>query len=323
MGTGWTFRITYRLRQEIHWLQRLGRQDQSSPPHHSNLLKPLIHVLEAPHTCPSVPNLLDSIETRLEDLRDISRYFIGILVFLGLLGTFWGLSQTITAIAKVISGITLLGNNVQEAFQAIISGLQSPLAGMGTAFSSSMFGLVGSMIVGFFDLQNSRLIRRFMYFIEEKLGDCGLNTSQNLTLGERYGSAYMLSLQEKNVHQLEQVCNLLQACEDNRLSLVHGLQQFTTKLQEQSQNISQTQQLHQQLGQYQFETNEGINRLLSYNASRQGESLIDCLNRLEMIAQHLLDESIQGRQQIIEDLRGEIRLVTRTLSMLGEPTSLS
>src|SRR6185436_15899547 len=115
-------------------------------------------------------SLLDSIRSRLDEGRDISRYMIGLLVFLGLLGTFWGLLETLSSIAGVIGGLGGVGGGDVNAFFAELkSGLQAPLGGMGTAFSSSMLGLAGSLILGFLDLQASQAQNRFYNELEEWL----------------------------------------------------------------------------------------------------------------------------------------------------------
>ena len=114
-------------------------------------------------------SILDSIATRLDESRDISRYLIGLLVFLGLLGTFWGLIQTIGSISNVIGALDPNSGDSNDVLAAIKSGLAQPLAGMGTAFSSSLLGLSGSLILGFLDLQAGRAQNRFYTELENWL----------------------------------------------------------------------------------------------------------------------------------------------------------
>ena len=113
--------------------------------------------------------ILDSIGTRLDESRDISRYLIGLLVFLGLLGTFWGLIETIGSISNVIGALDPNSGDSNDILAAIKSGLAQPLAGMGTAFSSSLLGLSGSLILGFLDLQAGRAQNRFYTELENWL----------------------------------------------------------------------------------------------------------------------------------------------------------
>ncbi|GAB1583236.1 MULTISPECIES: MotA/TolQ/ExbB proton channel family protein [Phyllobacteriaceae] len=117
----------------------------------------------------SMRSILDSIATRLDESRDISRYLIGLLVFLGLLGTFWGLLETIGSISQTIQSLDPRGGDANDMLDALKTGLQSPLRGMGTAFSSSLFGLSGSLILGFLDLQAGRAQNRFYTELENWL----------------------------------------------------------------------------------------------------------------------------------------------------------
>jgi hypothetical protein len=113
-------------------------------------------------------HLLDSIATRLDEARDISRYMTGLLVFLGLLGTFWGLIETVGSVGKVIEGLKV-GGDAGSLFDTLKEGLAAPLAGMGISFSSSLFGLAGSLILGFLDLQSSQAQNRFYTDLEDWL----------------------------------------------------------------------------------------------------------------------------------------------------------
>jgi hypothetical protein len=113
-------------------------------------------------------HLLDSIATRLDEARDISRYMTGLLVFLGLLGTFWGLIETVGSVGKVIEGLKV-GGDSGSLFDTLKEGLAAPLGGMGISFSSSLFGLAGSLILGFLDLQSSQAQNRFYTDLEDWL----------------------------------------------------------------------------------------------------------------------------------------------------------
>jgi hypothetical protein len=113
-------------------------------------------------------HLLDSIATRLDEARDISRYMTGLLVFLGLLGTFWGLIETVGSVGKVIDGLKV-GGDAGAVFDTLKEGLAAPLGGMGISFSSSLFGLAGSLILGFLDLQSSQAQNRFYTDLEDWL----------------------------------------------------------------------------------------------------------------------------------------------------------
>jgi hypothetical protein len=112
--------------------------------------------------------ILDSIATRLDEARDLSRYMTGLLVFLGLLGTFWGLIETVSSVGNVIQGLKP-GGDASSMFDSLREGLAAPLSGMGISFSSSLFGLAGSLVLGFLDLQSSQAQNRFYTELEDWL----------------------------------------------------------------------------------------------------------------------------------------------------------
>ncbi len=112
--------------------------------------------------------ILDSIATRLDEARDLSRYLTGLLVFLGLLGTFWGLIETVGSVGNVIQGLKT-GGDAGSIFDSLREGLAAPLSGMGISFSSSLFGLAGSLVLGFLDLQSSQAQNRFYTELEDWL----------------------------------------------------------------------------------------------------------------------------------------------------------
>jgi len=117
----------------------------------------------------STRSMLDSVGTRMDEGREMGRYIMNLLVFLGLLGTFWGLLETVNAVAATINGLASTGGNAEDAVAQLIQNLKEPLSGMGTAFSSSLFGLGGSLVVGFLDLQAGQAQNRFYTDLEDWL----------------------------------------------------------------------------------------------------------------------------------------------------------
>jgi len=113
-------------------------------------------------------SILDSVAMRLDEARDISRYMTGLLIFLGLLGTFWGLIETVSSVGSVINNLKV-GGDASAVFDSLREGLAAPLSGMGISFSSSLFGLAGSLVLGFLDLQMSQAQNRFHTELEEWL----------------------------------------------------------------------------------------------------------------------------------------------------------
>ena len=172
-----TFRQVLILRPELEWIKvfRTG-QTGLSLKREPRLLKPLAKNLDShvkhdrfSMSALSLRTVLDGIRSRLDESREISRYMIGLLVFLGLLGTFWGLLGTIDAVGRVILGLDVGQGDFNQVFADLKAGLLKPLAGMGTAFSSSLFGLGGSLVLGFLDIQAGHAQNRFYDGLEEWL----------------------------------------------------------------------------------------------------------------------------------------------------------
>ncbi len=132
---------------------------------------PFLSDRKYPLTAETSRAILDSIGTRIDEGREMGRYIMNLLVFLGLLGTFWGLLQTVNAVADTINGLAATNGPAEDAVTQLISNLREPLSGMGTAFSSSLFGLGGSLVVGFLDLQTGQAQNRFYTDVEDLLAD--------------------------------------------------------------------------------------------------------------------------------------------------------
>jgi len=168
------FRQVIRLFPEVSWVNGFRLADPglavAKPP---VLLAPMAAMLgeRARRTAISATvmrTIMDSIATRLDEARDISRYMTGLLVFLGLLGTFWGLIETVTSVGNVIQGLKVTGET-GAVFDTLREGLAAPLSGMGISFSSSLFGLAGSLVLGFLDLQAGQAQNRFYMELEDWL----------------------------------------------------------------------------------------------------------------------------------------------------------
>jgi hypothetical protein len=174
-GIIFAFRQVLRLYREIRWVNNFRASDpglkvQRAPV----LLAPMAAMLRDRRglftlTTSSTRSILDSIASRLDEARDISRYLVGLLIFLGLLGTFWGLLETISSVGRTISALDTNAGDSLVVFEELKAGLEAPLSGMGTAFSSSLFGLAGSLILGFLDLQANQAQNRFYNELENWL----------------------------------------------------------------------------------------------------------------------------------------------------------
>ncbi|HML07562.1 MAG TPA: flagellar motor protein MotA [Xanthobacteraceae bacterium] len=170
-----SFHRVIRLFPEVSWVNRFRRADPGlALGREPSLLAPMAAMLggeQAGRVAISAQTMrafLDSLGTRLDEARDISRYLTGLLVFLGLLGTFWGLIETVGSVGSIINGLKV-GGDADTVFDALKEGLAAPLGGMGISFSSSLFGLAGSLVLGFLDLQTSQAQNRFYTNLEDWL----------------------------------------------------------------------------------------------------------------------------------------------------------
>ena len=175
LGIIYAFRQVMRLYPEIRWVNAFRIADPglviSAQP---VLLAPMAALLRdrtgaLSLSTVSMRSIMDSIGSRLDEARDTGRYLVGLLVFLGLLGTFWGLLQTITSVGGAIDAVDTNATDNVTLFSDLKAGLAAPLKGMGTAFSSSLLGLAGSLVLGFLELQASHAHNRFYNELEEWL----------------------------------------------------------------------------------------------------------------------------------------------------------
>ncbi|MGE0630721.1 MAG: flagellar motor protein MotA, partial [Hyphomicrobiaceae bacterium] len=174
-GVLFAFRQVLRLYPEIRWVNAFRIADPGlAISHRPVLLAPMATMLRERTgvlslSTTSMRSIMDSIGTRLDEARDTGRYLVGLLVFLGLLGTFWGLLETIQAVGQTISALDPQSADSANVFEELKTGLGAPLKGMGTAFSSSLLGLSGSLVLGFLELQASHAHNRFYNELEEWL----------------------------------------------------------------------------------------------------------------------------------------------------------
>lgn len=229
IGIAINFRQVFQLYPEISWIEHFQSNSTVSSTVQPKLLSSMARLLEGKEelvlSTSSMRTMLDSIRTRIEDSRDLSRYLIGVLVFLGLLGTFWGLMATVSTIGTLISEMSVEASSGEAIFESMKNSLAGPLSGMGVAFSSSLFGLSGSLIVGFLDLQAGHAQNQFVNELEEWLSSSTRISSG--ILGDESGSigapAYVQALLEKTADALEKMQRVTASDENQRELLAKQL----------------------------------------------------------------------------------------------------
>jgi len=304
IGVVIVFRQVIRLEPEVKWIESQNRSDESitvrRPP---ELLAPMAAMLGEKRgkmmslSTVSMRTLLDGIAVRLDEARDVTRYLTGLLIFLGLLGTFWGLLQTVTSIGSAIGALSVGSGDMGVMFDSLKQGLEAPLHGMGTAFSSSLFGLIGSMILGFLDLQAGKAQNRFFNDLEEWLSTVTrLSSGGGIGEGEGDGSvpAYVGGLLEQTAESVDDLRRTIARSEDDRGQTNAALMGLAERLA----NLTDLMRA-------------GQTSVVSLDDATR-----DHLRNLDVHMLRLVEETTRGRQQMIDELRGEIKLLSRTLSAL-------
>ncbi len=329
-GVVWNLRQVARLYPEVRWVEHFRRTrsalEQAAPP---VLLAPMARMLSGRAdgerritlSGTAMRTLLDGIGSRLDESRELSRYVTGVMIFLGLLGTFWGLLRTVSSVAAVINGMDLAGGDVNGMFAQLKAGLAGPLAGMGTAFSSSMFGLSGALILGFLDLTAGQAMNRFYNELEEWLaGLTRLATGALGGDGEASVPVYVQALLEQTAENMEALQRLLLRGEDARTQSAASLQQLNERMGTLNDTLRGNQQLMLRLGEAQIALGPALQRLgESRDDSHDGVARAH-LRNIELLLNRLLTEAEQGRAQTLGELRSDLKLLTRTLAARADET---
>jgi hypothetical protein len=331
-GIAYIFRQVLLLDPEIRWIESFREQlmtrDAMAPPDPPpRLLAPMARMLGARTgsrvslSTSSLQTLLDGIASRLNETRETSRYLIGVLVFLGLLGTFYGLLETVRSVGGVIGGMTIGSGDLARAFADLKAGLVSPLHGMGTAFSASLFGLAGSLVLGFLDLQAGQAQNRFYNDLEEWLSNyTKLSSGPFGEAGEGSVPAFIQALLEQTADSLENLQRILARSEEGRIAANATLVALTERLATLGEQMKAGQVLMVRLAENQMELKPSLTRLagVAENSLGQDDVLRGHLRNIEAYVARLTEDVAEGRAQSVHELRGEIRLLARTIAALAD-----
>ena len=325
-GIGWNLRQVLVLRTEVTWLEGFrsvrGADQQVQP----RLLAPMASMLSARRServsmsAIAMRSLLDGLVSRLDETRELSRYMTGLLIFLGLLGTFWGLLLTIGSVADVIGNMSVGSGDLNLLFNQLKTGLARPLEGMGTAFSTSMLGLAGALVLGFMDLTAGQAQTRFTNELEEWLA--GLTRLSTGVLGQEGDSsipAYVNALLEQTAENLEGLQTILQRGEEGRAATSNAIMTMTERRTVLTEQMRANNQVMVRVA----EGQSTIAMALAKLADGQDRGAIDEATRgnirnLEIYMARLIDEVAQGRVQATAEIRNEIKILTRTIAAIAE-----
>ena len=332
LGIAWNIRQVLALTREVEWIEGF----RSAAP---NALAPRSTALEAPKLLAPMASMLasrrserlqlsaigmrsvlDGIASRLDESREISRYATGLLIFLGLLGTFWGLLMTIGSVSAVIDSMSVGGGDIAELFNQLKAGLSEPLRGMAVAFSSSMLGLAGALVLGFLDLQAGQAQNRFYTELEDWLAGVTRLSSGALG-GEGEGSmpAYVHALLEQSAENLEELQRTMARNEEGRAQGNQAVMALTERLSVLADQMRSSQLLMTRMAESQTLLQPTLARLAdAADAGALDEASRTHLRNLELDLARILEEMTQGRMQATSELRNEIKVLARTIAALAE-----
>jgi hypothetical protein len=325
-GVFWNIRQVQRLYPEAAWVEEFRRSRQkleiARPP---VLLAPMARMLQGRAdgerritlSGQALNTILDGISSRLDESRELSRYVTGVMIFLGLLGTFWGLLHTVNSVAEVINGMSLAGGDVNGMFAQLKSGLAGPLAGMGTAFSSSMFGLSGALILGFLDLTAGQAMNRFFNELEEWLaGLTRLSTGGIAGDGEASVPVYVQALLEQTAENMEGLQRVLVRGEESRGQSNNALLAMSDRLAQLGDTLQSNQQLMEKLVAGQVALGPVLVRLSEQKPADDVSRAY--LRNIELLLSRMMTESEQSRAQGLSELRSDLKVLMRTIAAIAD-----
>ncbi|MDD3445899.1 MAG: flagellar motor protein MotA [Zavarzinia sp.] len=324
LGIVYMLRQVLELRPEVRWFERLTTQDvnlaQAPAP---DLLGPIAAAMNEKRGArwqlgPTATRaLVDGLAARLDEKRDIGRYLVQVLIFLGLLGTFWGLLSTVSSIGDAIRNLNIAGGGDFTAmFGELKRGLEAPLSGMGTSFSSSLFGLSGSLILGFLELQASQAQGRFLGEVEDYL-------TANTRLGGTSGiegetgagvPAYVSALLESTAESLDRLQRTMAHAEENRATANDALVNLTERLTTLAAQMRAEQELMVRIAEAQMELKPALQRL----AQAQTAPAIDDASKAHL---RNIDSGLarlsEGQRAGLDEVAAQVKILTRTIAAMA------
>ncbi|MAI06753.1 MAG: hypothetical protein CBC47_06505 [Alphaproteobacteria bacterium TMED87] len=344
IGIFLNFRQVFILRTESNWLKSFQLKSKNKESLKSDLgirkqfepllLLPMSKMLSESQnksgkfslSAQAMRTLLDGIASRLDESREVARYFIGLSIFLGLLGTFWGLLETVASIGDVIRNLSITGDDITVIFNTLKSGLEKPLDGMGTAFSSSLFGLGGSLILGFLDLQAGQAQNSFYNHLEEWLsGMTRLSSTNEAREGEQNISAYTEALLEQTAESLDELQRIIGKSEESRISANNHFAKMNENLSLLADQMKTEQQVLLKMANNQKDLFPLLDKIsmLATTLENNSDIGIDQLTKvsirnIDQVLGRLVSELSSRHEQLVKDLRSDIKLLAKTIAASGE-----
>lgn len=319
VGILYTFWQVNRLRRCIDWIDAFIAErpgfEVIEPP---KLLASMAGMLRDRESRSSlsptiVRAILDSIATRLDESREIVRYTASLMIFLGLLGTFWGLSITVPLVVETIRDLAPEeGVEASEVFQRLVQNLGGQMRGLGTAFASSLLGLAGSLLLGFLEILSGQAQNRFYRELEEALSQI---TRIDRSGGEG-GGAFLADTLERNFASMDTLITRLSVAEQRGIESSDTLDNAAAALAAVAERMQADQSLLRELADSQASMRDALVVAVERNKGVLGGMDEATRTRIANLDRHMLrliEEVSAGRAEATADLRGEIRNLTRTI----------
>ncbi len=309
----------FQLIYSVRWIENFARDPghSSRPP---QILAPLATLLRSRGSrmqiaASSTQSILDSVATRIEEAREITRYIVNLLIFLGLLGTFYGLATTVPSLVETIRSLAPEdGESGFEVFNRLMNGLEGQLSGMGVAFSSSLLGLAGSLLVGLLELFAGHGQNRFYRELEEWLSSItrlGFSSGDGETSTD---NALFIAVLDKMSEQMDAMRSMFEQSDETR-SMVDGkigiladnLSKLTFQLEQSAPSNSALERVA-----------VGQEKLLEVLSSMEKNDAVDAESRMRLRSidvqmLHLMEDLAAGRQETIASIRADVRALTNAV----------
>ena len=309
----------FQLIYSVRWIENFARDPghSSRPP---QILAPLATLLRSRGSrmqiaASSTRSILDSVATRIEEAREITRYIVNLLIFLGLLGTFYGLATTVPSLVETIRSLAPEdGESGFEVFNRLMNGLEGQLSGMGVAFSSSLLGLAGSLLVGLLELFAGHGQNRFYRELEEWLSSItrlGFSSGDGETSTE---NALLTAVLDQMSEQMDAMRSMFEQSDETRTmvdgkigALADNLSKLTVQLEQSAPSNSALERVA-----------VGQEKLLEVLSNMEKNDAVDAESRMRLRSidvqmLHLMEDLAAGRQETIASIRADVHALTNAL----------
>lgn len=319
-GATVSFIQVFRLKAAISWLTTFReKRENKTPP--SVIIAPLLPALGkngevmtlGTHTTRA---MLDSVYARIDEGREVVRYLMNTLILLGLLGTFWGLLQTVSGITSVVGGLNVGDGDLKLVFDRFKDGLQTPLKGMGISFSASLFGLASSLILGFYDLTAGRIQSRFCEELEDWISTVPAATSDEspaITTAiapARYQEAFIQNLAD----QLERLQKVFRQQEQSREAERVSVRNLSEGVSALDDHLKSQQSVLVKLAELQQQVAPVLTRLGEKLGSTNQETIEEHTRRIDMNLKEISERVSRSADTVASELREELKIIAKLLA---------